>query len=223
VIGPGFPSSGPIDNIVSLVGQPNETDALVEGISCRALVDSGSQITTIADHFYREYLEDVPLQTLDSILEIKGAGGHTLNYLGYVSINIAFPEGVNGDVKEHVALVLVVPDTEYNTRVPLIIGTNLIRPYFEENLATGGKDVKTWPVTEAWRNIYQSLVHVVESVDGQVIFTENVVKIPAHSKVFVTGLVHTPALPNSCTVSVEDADISVPGGLIVSACINCES
>lgn len=204
-----------------LVGQKNETDAVVEGVNSRCLVDTGSQVTAIAEHFYKEHLEaTIPLITLDTFLDLKTSGGQSIDYKGIVEVDIGFPDGVNDGIQDGMAaLAFVVPDTDYNLQVPLLIGTNLIRPYYEQIAEVAGKAVESWPVSIAWKNAYQSLVSMVEAVDKRVIFTEKAVKVPAHSKIFIRGLIRTQALPRCCTVSIDADDISLPAGLLVSQCM----
>ena len=63
-----------------------------------------------------------PLQDLNNLVRVEGAGGHQLTYLGYVEVKLATSSGTSVW-----APVLVAPKTEYNTRVPVILGTNVIK------------------------------------------------------------------------------------------------
>lgn len=108
----------------SLLGHANETDVQLGDKICKALVDTGSMITSVGESFYKRYLEkQYPLQELSDLLHVEGAGGHQLEYLGYAEMDITVPD--------HSATPLWVPilvahDTTYNKEVPLIIGTNVI-------------------------------------------------------------------------------------------------
>ena len=56
-----------------------------------------------------------------------GAAGQDVPLLEYVDAEIEFPEdeaGLSGCVE---ALVLVVPENAYNQRVPLLIGTKVVK------------------------------------------------------------------------------------------------
>ena len=199
----------------ALVGSSNIAAAMIEGIPCRSLVDSGSQISSVAEWFYRNSLKHVPLETLDTMLHIQGAGGHPLRYLGYIKVDISFPQGVN-DVSQP-ALVLVVPDTDYNKEVPLLIGTNLIKHFFHEQLENLGPDTDNWPVSSAWKLAYQAMVTVIRKVDDKVIVAGEQVEIPAHSKAIITGLGQTGSLPGHCTALLEPSNVSLPQGLVISS------
>ena len=75
-----------------LVGSANEAELEVSGILTRGLVDTGSMITTVGVDFYRTIEHDVPLQPItDFELDVSGANGQQLPYMGYIEINITVP------------------------------------------------------------------------------------------------------------------------------------
>ena len=63
------------------------------------------------------------MKPLDHLILVQGAGGQQLDYLGYVEATTEFP-GLS--LEQIPALFLVVPDTEYHTLVPVLIGTNVL-------------------------------------------------------------------------------------------------
>lgn len=110
-----------------LVGKGNESDIIIEGSHTRGLIDTGSMISSISEAFLST-LDPVPeIHTLDELgLEVNTANGQSLPYSGYVEIELSVP-----CFKEKAITVplLVVPVTEYNSQVPVIVGTNIIRQY----------------------------------------------------------------------------------------------
>ena len=60
-------------------------------------------------------------------MRVVGAAGQGVPFLGYVELGISFPRTEAGIDKVFQTLVLVVPDNQYNLRVPLILGTNLAK------------------------------------------------------------------------------------------------
>ena len=97
-----------------IVGEANEAEGLVNNTQCIALLDTGSQVSTIG----KSCLEtlDVPLHPLVD-LKVYGIGGHLIPYFGFVELNIKLPDGLSGvDIP-----VLLVPDDDYNSKVPLLI------------------------------------------------------------------------------------------------------
>ena len=104
-----------------LIGVANEVGVKVEEITCTALIDTGSQVTTISQGFFQNHLHHLPLYSCQGLVRIEGAGGDGIPYTGYIIISIQM-DGVSSlDVP-----VLVVNDTVYNSRVPLLIGTNVL-------------------------------------------------------------------------------------------------
>ena len=108
-----------------MIGGANESEVVIGGEKCLALVDSGSMVTSVGEDFYHRHLQDkYPLQELSDLLYVEGAGGHMLEYRGYLEVDIAVPG--HGDSPLWVP-VLVASSTTYNQRVPMIIGTNVLR------------------------------------------------------------------------------------------------
>ena len=112
-----------------LVGPACETHSTVHGVPCRALLDSGSQVTTISRTFYRNHVSSfAPLEPVrDGMLNVEGAGGQQVMYDGFVKLKMSFPSDIVGSSDEIESLALVCPDTNYSRTVPLIVGTNTFR------------------------------------------------------------------------------------------------
>ncbi|KAJ8028616.1 hypothetical protein HOLleu_30909 [Holothuria leucospilota] len=145
-----------------IVGSVNESEALVNGVPCRCLVHTGSQVTTISEPFHREFLGHCKAKPLDDLLRIEGAGGQDVPFLGYKEVKIAFPSGTNAtDTREHDVVVLVVPSTEFNKKVPLIIGTNLIEECRSQcKEIYGAQFLCQSSISEPWRLAYKYLNEV---------------------------------------------------------------
>lgn len=67
----------------------------INGQHCDALLDSGSQITIIFETWYKHHLPDVPIQPVSG-LAIWGLSDTSYPYLGYVVVEMEFPEKVTG-------------------------------------------------------------------------------------------------------------------------------
>ena len=116
------PTNGNI--LEQMVGGENEGVVYVNGIETRVLIDTGSSISTITEAFIETLNPKPEIRSVDDFdLEIKGAGGQTLPYHGYVWVNVQVPFLADRTVT---LPLLVVPMTEYNKRVPIIAGTNII-------------------------------------------------------------------------------------------------
>lgn len=79
-------------------------------------------ITTVGENFYKEQLHHYRMRDLEDILEVEGAGGQPVPYCGYIEVEITLP-GSYGVC----APVLVVPTTEFGKRIPVVIGTNVLK------------------------------------------------------------------------------------------------
>ena len=107
-----------------LIGEPNESSMMINNVQCRSLIDTGSTVSTLSETLYKSL--NVPIHSLDSmLLNVEGATGHLLPYLGYVDVAINIP---SLEMNNEHCLLLVVPDTSYNSDVPVIIGTNILYP-----------------------------------------------------------------------------------------------
>lgn len=111
-----------------MVGEANEADVTIGGVQCRGLLDTGSTISTVSCTFYRDHFQGVTLRALDDLLKIECAGGSLLPYLGYIEIEVDVPEL---NVQGRSTVMLVVPETSYNKGVPVLLGTNILRPLME--------------------------------------------------------------------------------------------
>ena len=105
------------------MGSSNEVDIVVENIGTRALLDTGSCVSTIGQTFYENNFGHVELMPLNNLLRLECADGSTMPYLGYIEVKLQ----AHGIPTNHVqdSILLVVPDTDYNKNVPILIGTNI--------------------------------------------------------------------------------------------------
>ena len=168
-------SQGPNSNILEqIVGKGNEDKVFINKVETRALIDSGSMISTVTEEFL-EHLEPkpeiLPLENFD--LDIKVAGGYSLPYKGYVTVNVTVPflrhEQIN-------VPMLVVPLTEYTETVPVIVGTNIIRQF--KSASSDDSDVP-----EGWK---LAMTSICNKQAGVVKTTNKIVLQPLESKL-ITG------------------------------------
>lgn len=118
----------------NLVGQGMEVQVQLNGYNCCALLDTGSTVSTISESGFKRCLPDNSVHPLGDILKVEGAGGYDLPYSGYTEAEIA----VVGQGAVHPILLLVVPDTSYGQRVPLILGTNILAKLLDDQINMHG-------------------------------------------------------------------------------------
>ena len=111
------------DGIIDLIGPANETEVIINGKKVNALLDTGSQITSISESYYKNNLSNYPLVPVDiPNLKVEQAGGSFIPYLGMVIMDIKVPH-LTPTFK---AKVVVVPDTDYHFTTPALVGTGII-------------------------------------------------------------------------------------------------
>ncbi len=90
------------------------------------MIDTGSQVTSLAHSTFQRHFSHLPLHDIRKWLRVDTASGSSLPYDGYFECTITIPVADNFSFSETVP-VLVVHDTAYNARVPLLLGTNILK------------------------------------------------------------------------------------------------
>ena len=87
-----------------------------------ALLDTGSMVGTMSASLSESF--NLKIQPLEHLLTVEGAVGHKLSYLGYVEVDITCAD-IN--IFDLPVIMLVVPNTKYHGRVPVLLGINILR------------------------------------------------------------------------------------------------
>ena len=168
----------------------------MHGSSFTGLIDSGSMITTLSLSGYHSMTNPPELKDLSMLgLEVSVADGSLLKYKGYIEciLRIPFIE-VELDVP-----VLIVPDTDFNRKCPVIIGTNVLRIY-RDLLSEKDKDMKGIP--KEWKVAFKSMkskCYLVKSV------CKKSITVKPNESVMIKGCVT--GLPNNnMTMVCESCD-----------------
>ena len=106
------------DPLVRLIGTPNESPAIVEGVPITSLIDLGANMSAITKSFAKEF--QLEIKGLQTILDIEVTGGGQVPYHGYAECRLKLPDIEKFDLD---VLMLVVDDSPYHMRVPIQIGT----------------------------------------------------------------------------------------------------
>ena len=105
-----------------ICGKPTESNIIINEIQTQTLLDTGSTVSTINRKFYEENLSTIPIQKLDLLLDIECADGKSLPYEGFIEAELEIPT-----IRHKVnAILLVIPESNYNNSVPLLLGTNVL-------------------------------------------------------------------------------------------------
>ena len=129
-----------IKEVIDLLGPTNETEIILNGKKVNSLLDSGSQVTSVSESYYREHLSQYPLQPVDVPgLHLQPAGGGFMPYLGMIITSLKVPHLTS----TFQAKVVVVPGTEYHYSTPALVGTGIIRRSRDECRQENGNQLLT--------------------------------------------------------------------------------
>ncbi len=207
--------------ISGIIGPKCTAEIIVEGQLCNSLLDSGSQVTTVSKSFYDSYLSSSEILPLDDLIEVEGAGGQVVPYLGYTEVSIHFPENIAGKAETVSTLALVIPDYRFNAEVPVLVGTNTLDILFQScvasdsNYATSKGKFRHAPLLKALLHRYTMGQNNGKA--GQVkLQGKSCVTIPAGQKVVLDGYARNVSTVVDVPLVVEPSThSSLPGGLLL--------
>ena len=193
-----------------MIGDENIADVTVCCVPCKALIDTGSQITSLSQDFVNRHLTDHEVHPLSDLVKITGAGGNVLPFSGFVEIDLCMNPEFPDQTQPCLALVsLAVP---YSDQVPLVIGTNVLHPYFA-NLSTTDVQLRD-PLKFAFHSIKS---YTSKGVIGT-LKTTKPETIDARSKCTIQGLMKCKPLHGLTTSAIveETKKHALPGGLVIT-------
>lgn len=202
-----------------LIGAKCTAQVTIGNKDCRCLLDSGSQVTTIPNSFYLENLSHLPINSLNDLLEVEGANGQSVPYLGYVEATIRFPKSLLGVDIEVPTLVLIVPDMR-STLSSVLIGTNTLDVLYEKYADIAPQNYESLPY--GYKVVLKTLeIRKRQSVDS------SLGEVRLHSRDFETiAAGQTKVLEGSVSRRTTDVgkwvmvespkSSSLPGGILVT-------
>jgi hypothetical protein len=132
------PSTESAHSTLDLTGPNNEALVLLEDKPVQCLIDTGSCVSTIGQSYYQQQMT-VPMHAVTDFLRVEVANGELPNYLGYVAVTLTMSN------QSMDALFLIVPDTPYNQQVPVLMGTNILKAWRQEQLSSNEAQVGELP------------------------------------------------------------------------------
>lgn len=201
-----------------LIGSRCTANLKIVGKELPCLLDTGSQVTTIPVSVYNKHFSRQPLKSLSNLLQVEGAAGHAVPYLGYVEMMVTFPSEFLGFNLEVSTLALVVPDVAHQPLV--LIGMNTLEPLYSQHIESEYANFQ--PTAHGYKTVLNLLqIHhhqqQMES-DGNVRLTSKVpVVVPAGHTVCLDGSMHTSLLSPGKWALVEHPTSPLPGGLCVQS------
>lgn len=207
-----------------LIGGKCTAAVQIGGTECNCLLDTGSQVTTIAQSFYNNHLSDQPIQPIDKLLAVEGANGQLVPYSGYIEVCIKFPKDFAQSEPEIHTLALVVPDVTSNNDVPLLIGTNTLDVIYEQcsNQSTEWTSSSRYGYEQIWKVLSKRQKQASSGRLGLVKLKGRTNEIlPAGQKILLEGyLVQSASVGNETWALLEQPSESIlPGGVFVDHCL----
>ncbi|XP_039884477.1 uncharacterized protein LOC120731507 [Simochromis diagramma] len=206
-----------------LIGTRSTAEVIIEGKTFSCLLDTGSQVTTIPQSFYEQHMSVQNIKPLYDLLEVEGANGQAVPYLGYIETTVTFPKEFLGMSVEVPTLALIVPDVRATSGSYLLIGTNTLDVLYDIYRKANPGDPKTFP------HGYKAVIKVLELRHNQSnVSHHGVVKlkgrisqvVPAGATVVLEGVSTARGLQHEQSVVVEQpSSSSLPGGLLVNNCL----
>lgn len=161
-----------------------EVEICLEGVPYKCLIDTGSQVTTVTESFFRNLLQSKPeLHDVTKWMRITGANHLDIPYIGYIEINLeAF-----GECVENVGVLVVKDPTDIasnkrKTLVPGILGSNafsLFKQKMEPSSDMSRGLDRGWKELLTLYEMSCSATVQTEHVSYVTVFGKTPVKIPA--------------------------------------------
>ncbi|XP_027854991.1 uncharacterized protein LOC114133351 [Xiphophorus couchianus] len=206
-----------------LVGTKSTGQVQIKGDQFNCLLDSSSQVTTIPYSFYNTYITDHKIKPINNLLEIEGANGQTVPYLGYVEVNITFPPELFGLPVEVDTFALVVPDIKPSQHL-ILIGTNTLDVAYSKRFDTH-PDQSFQPMISGFIAVYKILQHryaqSLNDYSATVTLQSNQPQvITAGQTTVVEGCLAARLWQDEKQVLLENpSSYALPGGLMVKTCL----
>ncbi|KAL0160010.1 hypothetical protein M9458_043735, partial [Cirrhinus mrigala] len=214
-------SSPPFKFPKGLIGTKSTAFVNIKDQEVTCLLDTGSQVTTIPQSFYERHLSEQEIKPLHDLLQVEGAAGQSVPYLGYIELAVTFPKEFVGALIEVNTLALVVPNLNTIIEPLVLIGTNTLDVLYNICSESG---VKHQPIPHG----YRAVLKVLEVRHNQTTHPEphGVVKllgksaqiVPAGKTVVLEGVSPVNGFQNEKSVLIEHPNLpSLLGGLLVKA------
>ena len=146
------------DKDPKMVGEVNEAEIMVNNIKTRALLDTGSCVSTMSQTFLDRYLPHVEKRSVNRILNIECADGSKLPYSGYIETTISSVQGIPMS-KEIPCIFLISPETQYSSQTPILLGTNILKEFQQDcQKVHGEKYLETVKLHTPWFLAFRAIV-----------------------------------------------------------------
>lgn len=204
------------------MGTKTTAQVTIEGKDTNCLLDTGLQVTTVPQSFYEQHLSDLTIHPLDDLLDVEGANGQFVPYIGYIELSVTFLKDFVGTDIEVNTSALVVPHLRSTVHEQVLIGTNTLDTLYT-NLQDYPNCSTFQPLPYSYRVVLKILhMHQKSSTSSNLGCAKMVGKtpevVPAGQSVILEGMVNISNAHSKKYVIIEQLSASsLPSGLLVSA------
>lgn len=198
------------------VGKCPEVEIHAGGVAIRCLLDTGSNVSTLTESFFKKYLhgEDKDMHCTSKWLKITAANGLPLPYLGYVELDIQ----VMGLTIPGCGFLVIRDqnDGEIDSVPPGILGMNIAQRCKQLILAEFDNALEG-TLDANWRAAFNRVQEAAPVGANSVVRVAGTRKsyIPAASVATVQARIHKELIGNSGVGLLEPSNTSLPGGLVL--------
>lgn len=198
------------------VGKCPEVDIQIGGVPLRCLLDTGSNVSTLTENFFRDHLhgEDEDMHCTAKWLKITAANQLPLPYLGYVELDV---QVMGFNIPECGFLIIRNDNTKRaDPSPPGIIGMNIAKRC--RQMVMSEFDTALQGVLDSeWRDAFHQMqgAELARKVSTAHVVGKQKVHIPASAvaTVYARGL--RKSLRGDSSMLLEPGPAPLPGGLIV--------
>lgn len=135
------------------MGECKTVEVTLRGVPVPCLLDTGSQVSTISESFFKEHLAKKGENVCPAFewLKITAASGLELPYMGYVELDF---DAMGLTIPERG--FLIVRDSAHSASVPGLVGMNIVKKcrelvHQEVDTTMGGR------LDSGWREVFHHL------------------------------------------------------------------
>lgn len=201
-----------------LVGTKTTAQVNIAGKDTRCLLDTGSQVTTVHQSFYEQYLSDLTIHPLGD-LDVEGANGQSVPYIGYIELSVTFLKDFVGTHIEVHTLALAIPHLRSAIHEQVLIGTNALDALLQDD-----PNCSTFqPLSYGYRAVLKILQMRHESSTSSRLGCAKMVGktpevVPAGQSVILEGMANVSSAYSEKYVFIEQPSLSsLPSSLLVLA------
>ena len=157
-----------------------QTFVEINGTAVKCLLDTGAQVSTVAEAFYKKYLSTIALSDTTKILKLSAANKLQIPYLGYIDVDLKIKDCVFTHVGMLVERVTTVGDP-----IQVVLGCNVL-----QSVRTIVKEEESSIVMDSsWDNVISvlDLADNTKRIGFVKVAGRTPIRIPANSMKVVLG------------------------------------